>query len=191
MENLSPKDNLELIATMIKAAQRRFQDDSPYYILWGSTVFLAGFIQYLLILWSNIYNGLIWAILIPVALIVQFLIIRKQQKNEKSKTRTENLMNSMWIAFGITLFIILCFSSKLNESTFPVILCLYALSTFVSGYAFKIKAFLFGSIICWLLAILSFIITSEIQLIFLAIGALFAFFIPGVILRKQEKTELL
>ena len=48
MEN-SNQQNLELIAQVIKTAQRRFHEDSPYYILWGSTVFLASILQYILI----------------------------------------------------------------------------------------------------------------------------------------------
>jgi hypothetical protein len=93
----------------------------------------------------------------------------------------------MWIAFGISLFIIIFFSQKLGLGTYPVILCLYALSTFVSGGAFKIKAFLFGSICCWILAIVGFFVDFEIQLLLLAAGVLVAFIIPGIILRSSEK----
>jgi len=190
MEN-SNQENLDLIANMIRTAQRRFYDDSPYYILWGFTVFFASIIQYILILTSYTQNGIGWIILIPIALIVQFFILKNQKKHEKSKTHIENLMISMWIAFGITLFVILTFSFKLKENTFPIILCLYALSTFVSGSAFKIKAFIWGAIICWVLAIVSFFLTINIQLLLLAAGVLFAFIIPGVILRLNEKAELI
>ncbi len=189
MEN-STQQNLDLIASMIRTAQRRFYDDSPYYILWGSVVFIASIIQYFLILSSYLQNGIGWIILIPVALIIQFIIIKKQRKKELSKTHVENLMNNMWIAFGVTLFIILTFSFKLGTNTFPIILCLYALSTFVSGSAFKIKAFIFGSIVCWALAVVSFFFSIQFQLLLLAAGVLFAFIIPGIILRANKKTEL-
>ncbi len=190
MEN-STQQNLDLIANMIRTAQRRFYDDSPYYILWGSAVFIASIVQYFLMLSSYIQNGIGWVILIPAALIVQFFLIKKQKKKEKLKTHIENLMNNMWIAFGVTLFIILTFSFKLGANTFPIILCLYALSTFVSGSAFKIKVFIFGSIVCWALAIVSFFISIHIQLLLLAAGVLFAFIIPGIILRVNEKAELI
>jgi hypothetical protein len=190
MEN-SNQENLDLIVNMIRTAQRRFYDDSRYYILWGCTVFFASIIQYLLILSSNTQSGIGWLVLIPSALVVQFIIVRKQKKKEKSKTHIEKLMVSMWIAFGVTLFIILTFSFKFKENTFPIILCLYALTTFVSGSAFKIKAFIFGSIACWILAIVSFFISIDIQLLLLAAGVLFAFIIPGIILRVNEKAELI
>jgi hypothetical protein len=59
----------------------------------------------------------------------------------------------------------------------------------VSGAAFKVNAFVFGSIVCWTLAIISFFVPFDIQLLLLAVGVLFAFIIPGVILRTNEKAE--
>lgn len=188
MEN-SAQQNLELIATMIKQAQRRFYNDSPYYILWGSAVFLASLVQYFLILKGNSLNGLGWAIFIPAALVIQLFIIRKQKKEEQIKTAVESLLVSMWVAFGISIFIILLFSFKLQELTYPIVLCLYAFCTFIAGSAFKIKTFIFGAVACWIFAITAFFVSFEKQLLLLAAGVLFAFIIPGVILRSNEKTH--
>lgn len=186
MEN-SNQQNLDLIARMIKTAQRRFYDDSPYYILWGLAIFFASLLQFILIRNQSDNNGIGWAIFIPTAIIIQLIIITKQKKKEKVKTHVESVLIYMWIAFGISLFIIIFFSQKLGLGTYPVILCLYALSTFVSGGAFKIKAFLFGSICCWILAIIGFFVDFQIQLLLLAAGVLVAFIIPGIILRSSEK----
>lgn len=183
MENQN-QQHLDLIAEVIKSAQRRYQDDSPYYILWGLTVFFACIAQFILLHFAPTYNGLAWGVSIPVAIIIQIFIIQKQKKKEKIKTHVESLLASMWIAFGVTMFIILSFSFKLEYNTYPIVLCLYAFSTFVSGSAFKIKAFLFGSITCWVLAVISFFVVFKIQLLLLATGVLFAFIIPGIVLRK-------
>jgi hypothetical protein len=188
MENTN-QQQLDLIAQMIKTAQRRFYDDSPYYILWGTAVAIASLVQYFLLLAKSEYNALGWAVCIPSALIIQFIIIRKQKGEEKVKTHVETILVNMWIAFGITLFIILFFASKLGLNTYPVVLCLYALSTFVSGAAFRIKAFVVGSFACWVLAIVGFFVQFEIQLLLLAAGVLAAFIVPGIILRASEKAD--
>lgn len=185
MENPN-QQHLDLIAQVIKSAQRRYQDDSPYYILWGCSIFTACIAQFVLLHFAPSYNGLAWGISIPAAIIIQMFIIQKQMKKEKIKTHVESLLASMWIAFGVTIFIILSFSFKLEHNTYPIVLCLYAFSTFVSGSAFKIKAFLFGSIACWVFAIISFFVAFEIQLLLLAAGVLFAFIIPGIALRKNN-----
>jgi hypothetical protein len=186
----SNQQNLELIAQAIKTAQRLSYDVSPYYILWGSTILLASIIQYILVQLQSELNGIGWIILIPSALIIQFILIRKNKKIEKTVTHVGLLMTNMWIAFGITLFIILLFSNKIGLNTYPIILCLYAISTFISGTAFKIKAFLIGSIFCWIFAIIGFYMQFQIQLLLLASGVLFAFIIPGIILRANEKKEI-
>jgi hypothetical protein len=188
MENTN-QQNLDLIANTIKIAQRRFFDDSPYFILWGCAVFFASLIQYFLTLFSYSNNGIGWIIIIPIAIICQIIIVKTQRKNEKTKTYIENIMVSMWIAFGISLFIILFFSYKIENNTYPIILCLYAFTTFVSGKAFKINAFIFGSFVCWINSIISFFVEFNTQLILLASGVLFAFIIPGIILRINEKGE--
>jgi hypothetical protein len=188
MEN-SNKQNLDLIAQMVKTAQRRFYDDSPYYILWGCAVFLASILQYFLLVGQNMNTGIGWAIFIPLALIIQLILIRRQKKKENVKTHIESLLISMWMAFGISLFIILFFANKIGIYTFPIILCFYAITTFVSGGAFKIKAFQFGALVCWILAIIGFFIDYQNQLLLLAAGVLFAFIIPGIILRANEKAE--
>ena len=188
MEN-SNQQNLELIAQVIKTAQRRFYEDSPYYILWGSTVFLASILQYILILIQSEFNAIGWLVLIPSALIIQFIIMRKEKKKEKIKTHVGSLLANMWIAFGITLFIVLMFSNKIGINTYPIILCLYAISTFISGSAFKIKAFILGSVSCWIFAIIGFFVQFNTQLLLLAAGVLFAFIIPGIILKASEKSE--
>jgi hypothetical protein len=189
METTS-QNNLDLIAQMIKTAQRRFHEDSPYYILWGTAVFIASLAQYLLLMQNTEYNAIPWAVCIPAALLVQFFIIKKQKQEEKVKTHVERILISMWIAFGITLFIVMLFANKIGLATYPVILCLYALSTFISGAAFKIKAFLFGSIACWFFAIIGFFVSFENQLLLLSAAVLVAFIIPGIILRRSEKEAL-
>lgn len=186
MEN-TPQQQLDLITQMIKTAQRRFYDDSPVYILWGSAVMIASLIQFYLLLNHNKYNAIGWAILIPAAIIIQLVLMRKQQKQAKSKTHIEQVLNHMWFAFGISLFIVLINANKLQMNTYPIVLCLYAISTYISGSALKISAFIIGSIICWIAAIIAFFVSYETQLLLLAAGVLFAYLIPGILLRKLEK----
>lgn len=186
MEN-THEQNLELIAQMIRTAQRRFYDDSPYYILWGCAIFCASLLQFLLINSQVEDNGIGWIIFIPAGIVGQLILLARQKKNERVKTHVETVLVYMWIAFGVSLFIVLVFSFKLGLNTYPVILCLYALSTFISGGAFRIRAFLFGSVCCWILAVVAFFADFQTQLLLLAAGVLAAFIVPGIILRSSER----
>ena len=187
----SSQQNLELIATMIKSAKRNFYESSVYFILWGIAISTASSMHYFFMKNTSISPGIIWLVVIPSALIFQFFVSRKQKKNKKIRTHIESLLTNMWIAFGITLFIVLFFSSKLGLSTYPMVLSLYAMGTFVSGSAFKINAFIIGSIVCWILAIICFFVPFEIQLLLLALGALLAFVYPGITLYLSGKKTYL
>lgn len=186
MENQSIQ-NLELIQKMIKTAQRKFADDSRYYLLWGIAISLACITQYLLIYMNNKYNGLVWLVVIPIALVLQVVFILQDRKTEKVRTHIESLMGKMWIAFGISLGIVLSFAGHLQENTYPIVLCLYAISVFVAGGALQLKSLYVGAICCWVLAIVSFFVAIETQLLLLAAAVIVAYVIPGLMIKSAYR----
>lgn len=183
------QQNLDIITQVIKTAQRRYYNDSPYFILWGTAVFLSSLLQFILIQNNMPFNEIGWAISIPLSIIIQIVLIQKEKKKSNSRTHVESLLNSLWIGFGITLFIFLFHSYQLNFNIFPITLGLYALSTFISGTAFKMNSFLVGSIACWIFSILCFYVDFQYQILLLSAGALIAFIIPGITLRIKEKNN--
>lgn len=187
MENTS-EQNLDLIQKMIKTAQRQFADNSGSYLLWGFTVSIACIAQYILIRMNNAYNYLGWLILVPIALVAQFILMRRKTKNAKVRTHIESVLGYMWIAFGVSLGIVLSSASRLGlENTYPIVLCLYAISLFVSGGAMKTPSLIVGGIACWVFAIACFFVHFETQLLLLALAVVVAYIIPGFIIRKQYK----
>jgi len=182
-------ENLELIQKMIKTAQRRFADNSNFYLLWGFAIFFACVMQYILIKLKNPNNSIGWLIVIPLAMVLQILFVLKKKKEEKVRTHIESLMGKMWIAFGITLGIVLSFASHLQENTYPIILCLYAISAFVAGGALQLTSLYIGAICCWILAIVSFFVPFEIQLLLLAAAVIVAYVIPGLIIKSAYRNN--
>ena len=188
MENQAIQ-NLDLIQKMIMTAQRRFADNSNFYLLWGISVSLACIIQYILINLQNPYNSIVWLVIIPIALVLQVLFLIKKKKTEKVRTHIESLMGKMWIAFGISLGIVLSFASHLQENTFPIVLCLYAISVFIAGGALQLKSLYVGALCCWALAIVSFFVSMETQLLLLAAAVIVAYVIPGIIIKSAYRNN--
>lgn len=181
------EENLQLITQMIKAAQRRFTDDSSLYLLWGFTVCIASLIQYALLRIDNAYYYIGWLVLIPIAVVSFLYLLAKQKKKEKVKTHIEGLLEYMWIAFCISMCIVLAFIWKLQENTYPVLLCLYAISTFICGGALRLKALIIGAVGCWVIAIISFFVNFELQSLLLSLAVIIAYIIPGFVIRKHNK----
>jgi hypothetical protein len=117
-------------------------------------------------------------------------------------------MEYLWLAFGICIglliFVLNNILADLNpvfeqynsnsannkfkfEYTAPLFLLLYGMPTFVTGAACKFKPMLWGGLICWACCIITVYTEMRIDLALTAFSAIFAWFIPGVIMEKQYK----
>jgi hypothetical protein len=61
--------------------------------------------------------------------------------------------------------------------------------TFLSGIILKFKPLVIGGISCWLLAVVSVFIPMEYQLLCIAAAVIFAWIIPGYLLKANFKRE--
>jgi len=133
-------------------------------------------------------NYLPWAILMPLGGIISAILGFRKSKNEKVKTHINHFLGYLWIAFGVTLGIVLFSSVKLGfENTYPLVIVIYGIGTFVSGGALKFKPLIIGGLMCWLLAIIAFLVGFELQLLLLAASVLISYIIPGYILKSKFK----
>ena len=95
----------------------------------------------------------------------------------------------VWSAFGACLFIVLAFQFKLGINTFPMVLLIYGVGTFLSGAVIQFRPLILGGIFCWALAIACFFISAENQLLLLCASLLGAYIIPGYILRSRFNVQ--
>ena len=135
-------------------------------------------------------NSLPWAIFMPLGGVISMILGFKKRKTEKVKTHVDQLLGYMWIAFGVTLAIVLFSQGRLGiENTLPLVMALYGVGTFVSGGALKFKPLIIGGVFCWGLSIISFRLGIENQLLLLATSVVVSYIIPGFILRSRYKND--
>jgi hypothetical protein len=185
-KNMTGEDSFKLIQQMINTAKNDMEDSSFYFLLWGWLVFIASIGNFILIKMSYEYNWILWAVLMPLGGLITTLYSRRQNKMQRVKTYIDELMKFVWIAFVVSLFIVLFFMSRLQLSTYPLIMLIYGVWLFVSGGALKFRPLILGGIINWLLAIVSFFLVFNGQLITLALAVLTGFIIPGHMLKKKN-----
>jgi hypothetical protein len=77
------------------------------------------------------------------------------------------------------------FSRYPSEATAALYLAVYGIPTFAVGYARRFRPMIYGGLACWVLAIYSLFCGYPNTLLCLGIGALLAWFIPGLILRNR------
>jgi len=186
-KTISEQEGFLLIQQMIQATKTRISEDGFMYLLWGWLVLIASLTQFVLIQMQSNYNGLAW-LLMPVGAVISVVYSRRQSKSQTVRTYVDEFMGYLWGAFGASLFIVLASTAKLGlASTYPMVLVLYGIATFVSGGVLKFRPLMFGGVACWVLSIVSMFLPFEFQLLALAAAVLIAYVIPGYLLRQQYK----
>jgi len=190
-EIFSPKDSLQLIDSMINKAQRRFSENGFLYLLWGWIIFACSIGHFALIQLQWLKNPeIIWASC-WAAVIFQVIYLSKNKKKEKVKTYSNEIIDYIWISFGISMFIISFTLGRADGWIYlnTLFLMLYGTPTFLSGVVMQFKPLKIGGIICWSLAIISVFIPPLYSLLLLAVAVVSAWIIPGYIMRKKYNKE--
>lgn len=189
--NFSPTESLAIIESMINKAKNNFSNDSFLYLLWGWVVFFCSITHFVLLKLMIIkHPEMIW-MLTWFAVIVQIIYLIKQKKKERVKTYADEVINFLWICFGISMFTITFIFARLNtwNVMFPIALMMYGFPTFLTGVIMKFNPLKIGGIICWLLSIAATFIQPIYALLFLAIAMLAAWIIPGYLLKAHFKKQ--
>jgi hypothetical protein len=183
-KNLSREQSLELIASMISQAKNNYYDTGISALLWGSVIIFCSlatyanqYLQWPVLRW-------IWCLII-VAVLPQVIISMREGRQRGFKTRESDMIGGVWFSYGIAIFVFSYIDSYLNIGhDVPIYLTLFGIPTFATGYGRRFKPMILGGLACWILAIITLFIPDYYALFFMAAGALLAWFIPGLILRR-------
>jgi hypothetical protein len=184
MTEFNPARQLSLVDEMILSARKDFKDNGFQFLYWGWLVFIADIGHYILAKLGYEHPYIMWCIM-PVGAIVGIFLIRKETREARVTTWLDRMMKYIWSSFGACLLIVLTFQFKLGINSFPMVLVVYGMGTFLSGGALSFKPLIFGGILCWVLSVASFFVSGENQLLLLAAALLGAYIIPGYILKKR------
>jgi hypothetical protein len=205
---LSEKESLDLIAMMISKANNAYHDTGISAMMWGIVITVCSLVK-----WSELTFGfslpfdIYWLTL--AAVIPQILIVVREKKQSKVKTYDEIYMDYLWLAFGISIFLMsfivnavfkvwvpvaegysqLSGSPQVHfrEYVAPLFLLLYGLPTFVTGTACKFKPMLWGGLLCWVSCIITIYTPIKTDLLLTAFSAVFAWLVPGIIMEKDYR----
>ncbi len=186
-DNLSPTDSLQLINSMINQAKNRFSENGFLYLLWGWLILFCSIAHFVFLKmgWFQ-HPEIIWASC-WLAVIYQVIYLVRKGKKETVKTYSENIINYIWVSFGICMLVISIIIGKTNNWHIinSLILLLYGTPTFLSGIAMQFKPLVIGGIVCWALAIVSVFVMPIYVLLLLSAAVIVAWIIPGYLLRKK------
>jgi hypothetical protein len=99
----SEQESLQLIAEMIKKAKGSYHDTGIGSLLWGAVVSIASLVNFLQRTYDFKLGFDIW-LLVLAAIIPQVYISIKEKKIQKAKQYDDDLVNAVWLVFGISIF---------------------------------------------------------------------------------------
>jgi hypothetical protein len=206
------QQSLQLITEMINKARNNVQKSSgTFMIFWGCMVAVAALLNIALVyilrhlsLPVNL-SFHIWWMMLP-AWMVSFILQRKRDHAAIVKSHIDNIISSVWKAFGISmaifLLIIFGLAYSLQEYSHffylinPIIILITGIGEFITAKACRFRPFLHGAIAMWtgsLACTLAVIWLSGngvlVQFLILAICMVIGFIIPGYKLNKTAKAH--
>jgi hypothetical protein len=188
MENekeLTGTESLELIARTINDAKNEFRSTGTSVLFWGAIVTFCGLVSFLNYYLRWHWLDYIWFLTLA-AVIPQIFITKKEREERKFKTLQGALIGGIWLSFAIGIIILFLIPMFHNIPQIDfVFLILYGIPTFATGYGCKCTPMIIGGIACWIFAIASLYTPFHYLALLNAAAALLAWFIPGLILRRQ------
>lgn len=182
-------ENLKLIEEMIASAKGNIKEGSIFYLIWGWLVLIAAASNYILMNYIEYANHWIaWPILMSLGGIISGVVGYKKGKSKNVKTYPERAMNHLWIAFLVTLFAVLFGMKQIGiEASYPIIMLLYGLGTFVSGGILKFNPLKVGGIIAWICGSVAFYVGFSDQLLLIMVAIIASYIIPGHLLANSKE----
>lgn len=183
-EPMTAQDSLAIITSMIQEAKGNMKRNGFYFIFWGWVIVIANLGMFVLQQLEVAHPYAIWAITIP-AWVLSLARGYRQTRSERTTTHLDTVAMWMWITFGITIFTLVAFGSKINYQLNPVILTISAIPTFLTGIMIRFRPLVFGGISLWCFGIAAFLLPAETQPLIGAVAVLCGYLIPGHLLQGK------
>ena len=191
-QELSTRDSLQLIESMINKAQNRFSENGHLYLLWGWVVLICSITSFVTIYFygSGKMIMYVWMLTIPTV-IYQMIYLARVKKKTAVRTYTDEINSYVWLVFIIMGFLVGIIVGRSGQPQLfnPLVLMLYGMPTFLSGVILKFRPLRIGAICCWVLALVSVLIPYQFSFLLLALAVITTWIVPGYLLRSRFKTQ--
>jgi len=206
---MTEQESLALITSMINRAKDVNHSTGLTSIMWGLVIITCSLVRLAEIHYDFRMPFDIYLLtVLAVAPTIYFSI--KEKKERQVTGYKDGFIDNTWLAFGISIFLLSFIMNVQFANLRPLtdsvelatgknlvhimydymaafFLMLYGLPTFITGSSMKFKPMIWGGIICWVSCLAAVFTPVKIDLILTAISALFAWFIPGLILEKDYR----
>ncbi|MGB3465121.1 MAG: hypothetical protein WBA74_07625 [Cyclobacteriaceae bacterium] len=190
-DDLTGKDSLLIIESMITTAKGNVASNQYYFVMWGWVIALINLFVYVSeTFFEFAYAQMAWMICFPLGIFTAIHAARKA-KERKVKTHLDDLFKYMWMGFFIAIIIIVAAGSKIGYYINPMIILITSFPTLVTGLAIRFKPLIYGGTAFWLFAAAGFASPHEYHSLIGAIAIIIGYLVPGYLLKRKAENESL
>lgn len=196
MKTYEAESQLSVIKKIMEDSRQVNINNGFSYIFWGVLVSTALIINYIMIMYKypGKYIGFTWLALMGIGSIVSGIIEAKLNKKVKVKTFAGEILGSLWMAIGFSIFLFVfvgLFTKAYNAYYIsPIISGVLAIGYFTSGVIQRLNWLKYLSIAWYLGAWALFMNMTTESMLYFAFMLIFFQTIPGIILYKKYKKDL-
>ena len=191
--NISPEESLQIIQKMIDNSRLKVAENGFHLIVWAIMISIASICQYLMITYRFHLerSWLMWIGAVVIGFTIGNIYEYRRHKNQKiEKNKMNRIVDFIWMSFGISSALVWLIAFRYSlYDITPLIHISLGAATFISGIDLQIKSLNLGGIIFWDACIICVIISSPLNLLINAAAMIIGFLTPGIQLWKKYKID--
>lgn len=186
--DLDPQQSIEIINKMIDQSKKNVQQNALYFLIWGWLTLIAALSHYALLHFFQLKQApLVWPILMSLGGILVAVRSFRDKKGAYVVTHVDRSVMYLWGGITIYIFFQLAFMFKNGvENTYPQLMALYALGSFITGGILKFTPLKVGAAFGLLVAIAAYFQPFSYQLLLLALCITVCYLVPGYLLKSHK-----
>lgn len=189
-KELSSKESLALISTMISQAKRETAGDGGFQLLlWGWVIALCDFGHFTLEKLGYAHPYYVWILVAPAA-VISFWQGFQIARRARVKSHISEVVNQVWIMVFAGILITLAFMPVLGYNHNPVILVLAGIGTWTTGSLIRVNLVKAGGVLLLLAAVIGFLLPVSAQYLVSGIAMVLGYLLPGYYLKKNYRARV-
>lgn len=184
-KQLTEKESLALIASMITKAKNSYINSGVGPLFWGILITVCSLTTYAQVAFKFELGFDIWFISL-FALIPQAYFSLKEKKPKNFTSHDESMMNYVWTTFTVCVLMLSFYTYRTHTfNSLALYMMVFGIPTFITGGIHKFKPMIIGGLICWICSIGSYYTNFANGMLLMALSAISAWLVPGIILRRR------
>lgn len=183
---MTKDESLKIISEMIEAAKSEVKGNQFYFLFWGWLTIAIHALHYYLLQYTTVANPeRVWS-LAALGGIFTAIHSARHRRKQQVVTHFDTAIGYVWLAYGITLVILMAASIQFRFPVYATVTVLTAFPTFITGILVKFKPLIYFGSLFWIFGAYSFTVAPADQILVGAVALVLGYLVPGYMIKYSK-----